>query len=82
MRKNLRFQVVGFVTGLLVTVGFTVLGLMIDIKIITMYDYNPWGMSFTLLFICVGLVTGWIVGTITTRRLVEDVERHPWRRIG
>jgi len=73
MKRKLKLQVVGFVMGLLVTIGFTILGLMIDIKIITMYDYNPWGISFTLTFICVGLITGWIVGTITTHRLVEDV---------
>jgi sorbitol-specific phosphotransferase system component IIC len=55
--------------------GFAILGLKIDIKIISKYDYNPWGISFFLVFLCVGLLTGWIVETVTTRRLVEDMEK-------
>ena len=73
-RYRLRCQVIGFFVGAIVAMGFTVLGLKIDIKIISMYDYNPWGISFFLVFLCVGLSTGWIVQTRTTRRLVEDME--------
>ncbi len=74
-RYRLRCQVIGFVTGLLVAIGFAILGLKIDIKIITMYDHNPWGISFFLVFLCVGLITGWIVETRTTRRLLDDMEK-------
>jgi Ni/Fe-hydrogenase subunit HybB-like protein len=75
IRSTLKCRVIGFCTGLLVAMGFAILGLKIDIKIISMYDYNPWGISFTLIFLCVGLITGWIVQNRTTRRLVEDVEK-------
>ena len=73
-RSRLKCKVIGFCSGLLVAMGFAILGLKIDIKIISMYDYNPWGISFFLVFLCVGLSTGWIVQTRTTRRLVEDME--------
>ncbi len=62
--------------GAIVAMGFTVLGLKIDIKIISMYDYNPWGISFMLILLIVGLLVGWKVETITTRRLEEDVEKY------
>ena len=65
--------------GAIVAMGFTVLGLKIDIKIISMYDYLPWGISFMLILLIVGLLVGWKVETITTRRLVEDVEKYQRR---
>lgn len=74
-RYRLRCQVIGFIIGLLVAMGFAILGLKIDIKIMSMYDYNPWGISFFLVFLCVGLITGWIVETRTTRRLLDDMEK-------
>ena len=79
MNKKLKLLLIGFFTRLLVAMGFTLLGLKIDIKIISMYDYNPYG-SFMLYLLCVGLFAGWIVETRTTRRLVrEDVEKHQRR---
>jgi hypothetical protein len=42
-----------------------------------MYDHNPWGISFMLTFLVVGLLVGWKVETITTRRLLEDLEKYP-----
>ncbi len=77
-RSRLRCQVIGTFIGLLVAIGFTILGLMIDIKIITIYDYNPWGIKFTFVFLFVGLLTGWIGGTRITRRL-EDLEKYQRR---
>jgi Ni/Fe-hydrogenase subunit HybB-like protein len=65
--------------GAIVAMGFTVLGLKIDIKIISMYDHNPWGISFMLILLIVGLLVGWKVETITTRRLVKDLEKYPRR---
>ena len=70
-RSRLKYQVIGFCTGAVVAIGFTLLGLKIDIKIISMYDYNPWGVSFMLILLCVGLITGWIVETRTTRELIR-----------
>ncbi len=61
--------------GAIVAMGFTILGLKIHIKIIYMYHYNPLGISFMLIFLIVGLLIGWKVETITTRRLVEDMEK-------
>jgi len=63
--------------GAFVAMGFTILGLKIDIKIIYMYDHNPWGISFMLTLLVVGLLVGWKVETITTRRLLEDLEKYP-----
>ena len=79
IRTRLKCQVMGFCTGLLVAMGFTILGLKIDIKIISMYDHNPWGISFFLIFLSIGLITGWIIETRTTRRLVEDMEKYQRR---
>ena len=33
------------------------------------------GISFFQVFLFVGLITGWIVETRTTRRLVDDMEK-------
>ena len=70
-RSRLKCQVIGFCVGLLVASGFTILGLKIDIKIISMYDYNPWGISFMLILLVVGLLVGWKVGTMTTREMIR-----------
>ena len=51
--------------------GFTVLGLKIDIKIISIYDHLPWSISFMLILLIVGLLVGWKVETITTRELIR-----------
>ncbi len=75
-RTRLKCQVIGFFVGAIVAMGFTVLGLKIDIKIISMYDYNPWGISFMLVLLVVGLLVGWKVETITTRRLLVDLEKY------
>ena len=69
-QTRLKYQVIGFCTGLVVSIGFTLLGLKIDIKIISMYDYNPYG-SFMLYLLCVGLITGWKVESRTTRELIR-----------
>lgn len=59
----------------MITGGFTFLGLMLDIKTITMYDVNPFG-SFTLIFLCVGVLVSGVVGIGTARRLTKgDEER-------
>lgn len=73
-RTRLKCQAIGFFAGAIVAMGFTILGLKIDIKIISMYDHIPWGISFMLILLVVGLLVGWKVETITTRRLVEDLE--------
>lgn len=67
-KSRLKCKVIGFFVGAFVAMVFTLLGLKIDIKIISMYDYNPYG-SFMLYLLCVGSITGWIVETRTTRRL-------------
>jgi hypothetical protein len=54
--------------------GFTTLGLIIDIKIISKYDHNPYG-SFMLYLLFVGLIGGWIVENRIFRRLAGDVEK-------
>jgi len=75
-RYRLRCKVIGFFMGAIVAMGFTILGLKIDIKIISMYDHNPWGISFMLTLLVVGLLVGWKVETMTTRRLLEDLEKY------
>ena len=70
-RSRLKCQVIGFCTGALVAMGFTVLGLKIDIKIISIYDHLPWSISFMLILLIVGLLVGWKVETITTRELIR-----------
>jgi len=69
--SQLECKVIGFCTGALVAMGFTVLGLKIDIKIISIYDYLPWNISFNLILLIVGLLVGWKVETITTRELIR-----------
>ena len=70
-RSQLKCQVIGFCTGALVAMGFTVLGLKIDIKIISIYDCIPWGISFQLILLIIGLLVGWKVETITTHELIR-----------
>jgi len=70
-QSRLKYQVIGFFTGVLVAMGFTVLGLEIDIKIISIYDHLPWNISFMLILIIVGLLVGWKVETIITRELIR-----------
>ena len=53
--------------ALFVAGGFTVLGVILDIMIITKYDFNPYG-SFTLIFLCVGVLIGAVVGIRIIRR--------------
>jgi hypothetical protein len=55
--------------------GFTIIGLKIDIKIISMYHHNPYG-SFMLYLLVIGLITGWIVEGRVTRSLTGgEVEK-------
>jgi hypothetical protein len=75
MKQRLKQRITSFCVGLFVVMGFTILGLIIDIKIISKYDHNPYG-SFMLYLLFVGLIGGWIVGNRIFRRLVEDVEKH------
>jgi len=70
-QSRLKYQVIGFCTGLVVAIGFTLLGLKIDIKIISIYDHLPWSISFMLILLIVGLLVGWKVETITTRELIR-----------
>jgi hypothetical protein len=70
MKQRLKNRIIGFCVGLFVAMGFTILGLKIDIKIISMYDHNPYG-SFMLYFLVVGLIAGWIVENRTTRELIK-----------
>ena len=53
--------------ALIVAGGFTVLGLILDIAIITKYDFNPYG-SFTLIFLFVGVLAGGVAGIRIMRK--------------
>jgi len=64
---RLKHKIIGFLVALFVASGFTILGMLLDIKIITMYDFNPFG-SFTLIFLCVGIIVGGGVGIKTARK--------------
>ncbi len=74
MKQRLKQRITSFCVGLFVAMGFTILGLIIDIKIISMYDHNPYG-SFMLYLLFVGLIGGWIVENRIFRRLAGDVEK-------
>ena len=62
--------------ALTVTGGFTLLGIMLDIKIITKYDVNPYG-SFTLYLLCVGILVGGVIGIKTMRKLKGTKTKYP-----
>jgi hypothetical protein len=64
---------------LLVVVVFTLLGMILDLKIITIYDVNPF-VSFTLIFLCVGALVGGVFGIRTVRRLTKGDEDTDQRR--
>jgi hypothetical protein len=49
--------------------------LIIDIKIITIYDYNPYG-SFMLYLLVIGLISGWIIEDRVTRRFTGEIEKN------
>jgi len=73
MKQSLKSKIIGFCVGALVAMGFTVLGLEIDIKLISMYDRNPYG-SFMLYLLVFGLIIGWIVENRTTREMIRRYE--------
>lgn len=52
---------------LLFAVGFMVIGMLIDIIIITKYDYTPISFTFTLLFCGVLLGTFWALRTTKSK---------------
>ena len=76
---KLKHQAFGFLAMLFVVGGFTLLGMILDIKMITMYDVNPFG-SFTLVFLCVGVLAGGVVGIRTVRKLTRGDEEKDQRR--
>lgn len=55
---------------LIITGVFTLLGIVLDIKIITIYDFNPF-VSFTFTFLCVGILVGGVVGIRKVRKLTK-----------
>jgi hypothetical protein len=75
LKQQLKNRIIGFFVGFFVASGFTILGLKIDIKIISMYDHNPYG-SFMLYLLVVGLIIGWIVESKVTRRLIGELEKN------
>ena len=74
MKQRLKQRITSFCVGLFVAMGFTILGLIIDIKIISKYDHNPYG-SFMLYLLFIGLIGGWIVENRIFRRLTGDGEK-------
>ena len=64
---RLKNQIIGFLVALFVVSGFTFLGIVLDIKIITMYDVNPF-ISFTFILLCVEIIVGGLVGIKTARK--------------
>jgi quinol-cytochrome oxidoreductase complex cytochrome b subunit len=71
---RLKHQIIGFLVALFVASGFTFLGIVLDFKIITMYDFNTFG-SFTFIFLCVGIIVGGVIGIKTARKGVRT--RYP-----
>ena len=67
MSKKVTEILIAFAVVLLVAVGFMLLGIFINIQIITKYDYTPISFTFTLLF--VGTVIGFLLAFKTTRHL-------------
>ena len=67
MSKKVTEIPIAFAVVLLVAVGFMLLGIFINIQIITKYDYTPISFTFTLLF--VGTVIGFLLAFKTTRHL-------------
>lgn len=59
--------------ALIITGGFTLLSIVIDTKIITIYDFNPF-VSFTFTFLSVGILVGGVAGIRTARRLAKGDE--------
>ena len=55
-QHNLRKFVLAFSVMLTSGVGFLLLGMLIDIKIISKYDYTP--ISFTVIFLLGGVILG------------------------
>lgn len=68
-KSRLKHKVIGFCVAMFVGVGFMLVDMKIDIKIISIYDYNPLGISFTSIFLTVGVLLGGMVGVRTFRKL-------------
>jgi len=56
---------------LLFAVGFTLIGILIDIQTILKYDYAP--ISFTRIFLFIGIFSGLLLAFRTVRHLNKDM---------
>ena len=60
-QRNVRNTVTALGIVLLFAVGFMLLGMFIDIQIISKYDYTPISFTFTLLFFGILLGVFWML---------------------
>lgn len=65
--ENVRKAMIVLGVVLLFAVGFMLLGMFIDIKIILKYNYTPISFTFTLLF--VGALAGLLLALKTIRHM-------------
>ena len=65
MGKNVRKTLIALGVVLLFAVGFMLLGMFIDIQVVSKYNYTP--ISFTFTFLFVGALTGLLLAFRTLR---------------